>query len=115
MEYYENALTISIEIGAKRLEGNILGNIGLCHNFQNHFKIARQYYEAALEISREMEDKRNEGATLAKLGLNYFSNREMESAMNYYEMCLDIGNELNDSDMIDNCNYMLELISLSVN
>ena len=61
IEYYEQALTISREIGDRRGEGADLGNLGLAYADLGETRKAIEYYEQALAIAREIGDKQNEG------------------------------------------------------
>ena len=61
IEYYEQALVISREIGDRRGEGNDLGNLGMAYADLGEVRRAIEYYEQALVISREIGDRRGEG------------------------------------------------------
>ena len=64
IEYYEQELKISREIGDRCGEGAILGNLGLAYNHLGESRKAIEYYEQALEIAREIGDRHGEGKAL---------------------------------------------------
>ena len=68
IEYYEQALKISKEIGDRRGEGNRLGNLGLAYSHLGEPRKAIEYYEQALKISKEIGDRHGEGNHLCNLG-----------------------------------------------
>ena len=61
IEYYEQALLISREIGDRRGEGHWLGNLGIAYAALGEVRRAIEHYEQALLISREIGDRRGEG------------------------------------------------------
>ena len=61
IEYYEQALVISREIGDRRGEGTASGQPGHAYAALGEVRRAIEYYEQALVISREIGDRRGEG------------------------------------------------------
>ena len=96
IEYYEQALKISREIGDRRGEGADLGNLGSAYSHLGEPRKAIQYYEQALKISREIGDRRGEGNRLGNLGLAYSDLGEPRKAIEYYEQALKISREIGD-------------------
>jgi len=96
IEYYEQALKISREIGDRLGEENRLGNLGLAYYRLGEIKKAIEYYEQALEISREIGDKCGEGNHLGNLGLAYCDLGEPKKAIEYNEQALKISREIGD-------------------
>ncbi len=95
IEYHEQALKISREIGDRRNEGNWLGCLGLAYDLGEPVK-AIEYYEQALKIAREIGDQRNEGNHLGNLGNAYSDLGELFKAIEYYEQALKISRETGD-------------------
>ena len=58
IEYYQQALAISREIGDRRGEGKGLGNLGNAYYNLGQVGRAIVYYQQALWISREIGDVR---------------------------------------------------------
>jgi tetratricopeptide (TPR) repeat protein len=81
-------LTINAEIGNRRVEGSVLGNLGLLHYEQGQLKQALDYYEGALAIHREVGSRRFEGTVLGNLGLLRFEMGELEESRAQYEAAI---------------------------
>ena len=96
IEYYEQALAISQEIGDRCNEGTWLGNLGNAYYVLGQVERAIKYYEQALTISQEIDDRRGEGADLGNLGNAYFALGQVERAIKYYEQALAISQEIDD-------------------
>ncbi|AKB47158.1 hypothetical protein MSKOL_1381 [Methanosarcina sp. Kolksee] len=96
IEYYEQALKISREIGDRRGEGNHLGNLGNAYSDLGEPRKAIEYYEQALKISKEIGDRRNEGNWLGNLGNAYSHLGEPRKVIEYYEQALKISREIGD-------------------
>jgi len=96
IEYYEQALKISHEIGNRRGEGNSLGNLGIAYKNLGKPRKAIEYHDLALIIAREIGDRRGEGAHLGSLGLAYAELGEMQKAIEQYKQGLDISREIGD-------------------
>jgi tetratricopeptide (TPR) repeat protein len=96
IEYYENALKISKEIGDKHIEGNSLGNLGNAYSQLGEARKAITYYEQAWEISLESRDKHGEECHLGNLGTAYRHLGEARKAIEYYEKALKISEETED-------------------
>ncbi len=90
IEYYEQALKISREIGDRRNEGNWLGNLGLAYADLGETRKAIEYYEQALKISREIGDRRGEGNHLGNLGNAYAGMGETRKAIECAKSALKI-------------------------
>ena len=58
IEYCEQALDISREVGDRRGEGMDLGNLGFCYCNLGQTARAIEYCEQALDIDREVGDRR---------------------------------------------------------
>jgi tetratricopeptide (TPR) repeat protein len=96
IEYYQQALTISREIGDRHGEGNHLGNLGNAYSTLGQVERAIEYYQQALPIAREIGDRHGEGAHLGNLGLAYSALGQVERAIEYHEQALTIDREISD-------------------
>jgi len=110
IEFHEQALVISKEIGDRRGEGNHLGNLGLAYSHLGQVEKAIEYYQKALVISKEIGDRRGEGADLGNLGNAYSHLGQVEKAIEYYEQALLIGKEIKDPRIINFCEENLKSI-----
>jgi tetratricopeptide (TPR) repeat protein len=96
IEYFEQALNISREIGNRRGEGSCLGNLGIAYFKVGETKKGIEYLERSLNISREIGDKAGEGNRLGNLGNVYSDLGETKKAIEYYEQALNILREIGD-------------------
>jgi len=96
IDYYEQALVISKEIGDRRGEGSDLGNLGNAYNDLGQVKNAIDYYKQALMISKEIGDRQGEGNRLGNLGNAYSHLGQVEKAIEYYQKALAISTEIGD-------------------
>jgi tetratricopeptide (TPR) repeat protein len=94
IEYYEQALAISREIGPRRWEAADLGSLGHAYYDLKDARQAIEYYEQALAISRETGDRHWQEMDLENLGHAYSVLREERRAIEYYEQALAISREI---------------------
>jgi tetratricopeptide (TPR) repeat protein len=95
IEFHEQALAISREIGDHRGEGVHLGNLGLAYSDLGESRKAIEFYEQALAISREIGDRRGEGNQLGNLGSVYYY-LGLGMATSFSEQALNISREIGD-------------------
>ena len=96
LEFYEQALKISREIGDRWGDGVHLGNLGNAYSDLSEPRKALEFYEQALKISREIGDRRGEGARLGSLGNAYSDLGEPRKAIEFHEQALKISREIGD-------------------
>jgi tetratricopeptide (TPR) repeat protein len=96
IEYYEQALKISREIGDRKKEGIWLGDLGNAYRDLGETRKAIEYYEQTLKIFREIGDRKREGAGLGNLGNAYSDLGKIRKAIEYYEQALKIAREIED-------------------
>jgi tetratricopeptide (TPR) repeat protein len=96
IEFYDQALAISREIGDRGDEGADLGALGLAYADLGEPRRAIEYLEQALVIAREIGDRRNEGNWLGNLGLAYVALGEPRRVIEYHEQALAIAREIGD-------------------
>lgn len=96
IDYYQQALTISQQIGDRRGEGVCLGYLGLAYNVLGQIESAINYHRQALIISQEIGDRRSEGADLGNLGMAYYTLGQAETAIAYYQQALVIAQKIGD-------------------
>ena len=96
IDYYQQALQISREIGDRRFEGANLGNLGAAYADLSDPLKAIEHYQQALTIAREIGDRRFEGANLGNLGIVYANLGESRKAIEHYQQALTIAREIGD-------------------
>jgi tetratricopeptide (TPR) repeat protein len=105
IEYYEQALAISRELGDRHNEGGHLGNLGAAYYVLGEVQRAIEHHEQALAISREIcaatvgspewtASRWREGADLGNLGLAHAALGQVRRAIEYYEQALAIAREI---------------------
>ena len=86
--HMEAALAIAREVGDRRLEGIVLGNLGGVHFSQGRVEEASAYAEMALSASRTAGDRRMESNDLSNLSMMRRDQGRMEEAAVLSEMAL---------------------------
>jgi tetratricopeptide (TPR) repeat protein len=92
----EAALAIHREMGNRRLEGLVLGNLSNIHREQGRMEEAHTQGEAALGIHREVGDRWSEAVVLGFLGNIHREQGRIEEARSHYEAALAVHRELGD-------------------
>ena len=90
-----NALTIDREIGDRRGEGSVLGNLGVEYAELGETRRAIQFYEQQLAIAREIGDRRGEGIAL-NMSLAQAQLSEKAQAIHHAEQALIIYDQIED-------------------
>ncbi|WP_199333776.1 tetratricopeptide repeat protein [Oculatella sp. FACHB-28] len=96
LEYYEQSLALSQELGDRAGEAATLGNIGIVNDLLGNYPQALEYYEQSLAIKRELGDRAGEAITLNNIGSANRSLGNYPQALEYYEQSLAIKRELGD-------------------
>ena len=97
IEYHEQALQISREIGDRRGEGADLGNLGNAYSALGEVERAIATFEQALEIDREIGDRRGEAFDSWNLGLLY-EESDPARAAELMQVCVDYEREIGHPD-----------------
>jgi tetratricopeptide (TPR) repeat protein len=71
IEFFQQSLDISTEIGDRNSEGKSLANLGNAYLSQGEYPRAIEFCQQSLEISREIGDRKGEGNSLMGLGNAY--------------------------------------------
>jgi tetratricopeptide (TPR) repeat protein len=96
IEYHQQALEISRQIGDRRAEEQHLGNLGSAHGELGEAVRAIEYLEQVLTIAREFGDRLSEGKVLANLGTAYIAIGETRRGLDQQEQALVIFQEAGD-------------------
>jgi tetratricopeptide (TPR) repeat protein len=94
IEFYEQALAISHELGDRRSEGVWLGDLGRAYRNLGQIEQAIRCSQEALAIAREIGDRRGEGFWHDRLGLAYRPLGQIERAIEFHEQALAIAREI---------------------
>ena len=95
-EYLHKALVISKEIGEKKGEAFVYGNLGTLFKYVGQYALAEEYLREALTIRREIGDKEGEASTYGNLGTVFQSVGQYTKAEEYLQKALVIRKEIGD-------------------
>ncbi|BAY16432.1 hypothetical protein NIES21_22600 [Anabaenopsis circularis NIES-21] len=98
IEFHQQCLEISREIGDRNGVGSSLNNLGNAYNSLGEYQRAIDFYQQSLEISREIGDRLGVGSSLNNLGNAYKSLGEYQRAIEFFQQSLEIFMEINDRD-----------------
>ena len=90
LDYYNQALRISREVGDRLGEATTLNNIGVVHSALGEESKALDYFNQSLPIRREIGDRDGETSTLTNIGLSHLRLGEKSKALDYYNQSLVI-------------------------
>jgi len=93
MGIIETALAVAREIGNRRLEGNMLCNLGLLHQVQGRYAEALDQLEGSLAVARDIGDAHMECVVLCNLGMAHDSLARFDEASDYFDAALAIARE----------------------
>ncbi|QFS48567.1 tetratricopeptide repeat protein [Nostoc sphaeroides] len=96
IEFYQQSLEISREIGDRNGEGSSLGNLGIAYNSLGEYQRAIEFHQQSLEIFREIGDRNGEGSSFNNLGNAYKSLGEYQRAIEFHQQSLEISREIGD-------------------
>lgn len=96
LEYNLKALKIAREIGNKKSEGIVLGNIGVYYANIGEFDKALEYYYQDLALMRELRAKQDEAHGLTNIGVIYAYKGDNREALEWYKKALKIFEELDN-------------------
>ncbi len=96
LNYYQEALLISQDIGDRTVEAATLNNIGEVNRLSGNYPTALEYYEQSLAIARKVGDRTVESQPLNNIGeVNQLLGNYL-TALEYYEQSLVIQRDIGD-------------------
>ncbi len=98
IQFYQQSLEISREIGYRNGEAISLGNLGNAYDFLGQPHQAIEFYQQALEITRKSCDRGDEVLWLGNLGNAYKSLGQYQQAIWLYQQSLVIHREIGSLD-----------------
>jgi tetratricopeptide (TPR) repeat protein len=96
IDYHQQHLTISREIGSRQWEAISLGNLGNPYRSLGQYHQAINYHQQSLTLSREIGSRQGEAISLGNLGNAYFSLGQYQQAIDYCQQSLAIEREIAD-------------------
>jgi predicted ATPase/serine/threonine protein kinase/Tfp pilus assembly protein PilF len=94
LEYFQQALAITREIGDAVNEAINLGNLAIFHQEQGRISEAVEHFQQALAITREVGDRRNETTNLRNLATLHQHQGRYSEALEHIQQALAIAREI---------------------
>ncbi len=92
---YEDALSITREVGDRRREGWVLNVLGRVYSKQGEVEQGEKYYREAVRAIREAGDRWEEGKALHNIGsLYYFERRQYDVALAFLLSAIKVFEEI---------------------
>jgi tetratricopeptide (TPR) repeat protein len=96
VEYLEQALTVSKELGDRQGIGRASGDLGRAYCGLAQYQHALELLEQSLSISRELGDRLEEAMALCSCGKAYFRLGQYDRAREHHAQALTISREIGD-------------------
>ncbi|WP_017659148.1 tetratricopeptide repeat protein [Baaleninema simplex] len=94
IEFHQQYLDISREIGYRQGEANSLGNLGNAYYSLGQFQRSIEFHQQSLDISREIGYRQGEAISLGNLGAAYYSLGQFQRSIEFHQQYLDISREI---------------------
>jgi CHAT domain-containing protein len=94
LEFYQQALNITQEIGTRAWEANYLANLGMTCNLLRQYPQAIEYEQKAVTIAREISDRQGEGFALNELGYALLNSGHLTQAENKLRDAMEVRESL---------------------
>ncbi|NJL10207.1 MAG: CHAT domain-containing protein, partial [Calothrix sp. SM1_7_51] len=96
LDYYQQSLAISQQIGDKAVESPTLNNIGAVYGSLGQYQKALDYYQQSLAIRKQRGDKSGEGTILSNIGKVYHNLEQYQTALDLLQQSLAIFQQIDD-------------------
>jgi tetratricopeptide (TPR) repeat protein len=96
INFYQQSLCLSKEIGDRRSEGSALCGLGIVYDSMGQHEQAIDFYKQHLIIAREIGDRQGESISQGNQGLAYNSIGDCEQAIICHQQHLNIAREIKD-------------------
>ncbi len=96
LDFLQQSLKISQEIGDKSGEGTTLNNISQIFDARGDYDSALDFLQQSLKISQEIGDKSGEGTTLNNMATTAHARGDYDTALDFLQQSLKIRQEIGD-------------------
>jgi serine/threonine protein kinase/tetratricopeptide (TPR) repeat protein len=96
LDYFNRALTLSIQLGNDEAKGTILQGIGVSYRQLDKQDEALRNFQQALEVRRRLGDKRGIARTLESMAQIQEQNGKSDEALKGYQEALQLRREIGD-------------------
>ncbi|MEI6063338.1 MAG: CHAT domain-containing protein, partial [Pseudanabaena sp. ELA748] len=94
IEYYQQSLLISKQIGDRLLGGYALKGLGNAYDNLEQYQKAIEYHQKSLAIFKQIENPGGEWNALIGLGNAYYSLKQYQKALDFYQQSLGIARQI---------------------
>ncbi|PZV14547.1 MAG: hypothetical protein DCF20_12950 [Pseudanabaena sp.] len=84
MDFYQQSLAITKQIGDRNGEARSLNNLGLAYNNLGQYQKAIDFYQQSLAIRKQIGDRNGEGRSINNLGYAYFHLGQYQKAIDFF-------------------------------
>lgn len=99
----DEALEIFVRLNDKKMEADVLTELGYLDHIQSNFEAALNHYFAALELAKEVENKDNEARILNYVASIYKKQKLYDKAISHFKNALALVEELDFKPGISAC------------
>ena len=96
IDYYQQCLTISQQLGDRYGEGKTLNSLGRIYYVLGKYTQAIGLYRQSLAIAKAIKIPQGQGVTLGNLGDAYTGLKDYDRAINYYQQSITITRKIGD-------------------
>lgn len=100
LDWYHKALEANRDLNNKKLERDVLANIGVIFYNQEQYEDALEYFKKSLNILEQMPEKKGEDQLLLNIANIYFYRNMQDSAALYFHKSLEIAKKNNNNLII---------------
>jgi serine/threonine protein kinase/Tfp pilus assembly protein PilF len=100
LDYFKQALEISIELEDPYKITAAAGNIGFTYGQLNNFSKSLEYLHKAVKTAEENKNMKGICDNLTHIGNQYFKHKDYTQAAIYYEKALKIAGDINDNTSV---------------
>ncbi|MEA5519433.1 CHAT domain-containing tetratricopeptide repeat protein, partial [Limnoraphis robusta] len=96
LEFYNQSLPLTRQVGDKAGEAVTLNNIGLVYYALGDSQTALDFYNQSLPLTRQVGDKAGEATTLNNIGSVYNALGDRQTALEFYNQSLPLRRQVGD-------------------
>ncbi|XP_078604924.1 uncharacterized protein LOC144878334 [Branchiostoma floridae x Branchiostoma japonicum] len=96
IQYYEQYLSMAIQVGDRREEGRAYGRLGQAHVDMREYQLALEWFQKHLKISEERDDKKEAVTAHVSVGKAYRFLSKIEQAKSHFNTALQMSQQTGD-------------------
>ena len=107
IEFHQQSLAITREIGDRGGEGNSYNNLGNVYYSLGEYQKAIEFYQQSLAITREIGDRGGEASSWFNLGLTYYKLKRISEAKEAYLQARELYQALGLAVYVQKCDQAI--------